>query len=508
MTGDKIPVWVADYVLVQYGTGAIMAVPGHDDRDFEFAKKFDLPITYIAAKKGNKNSEYISFAKDIKSDPSEYILVDSGEYSGMDFVEGREKIMQKLEELGVGKRETTYKLRDWLVSRQRYWGAPIPIVYDPQGKAHQVKEEHLPWLLPTDVDFRPTGESPLRRSAEFKERVEKLYGKGWTPEYDTMDTFVDSSWYFLRYTNPRDERAFSTKEQLARWLPIDFYMIGPEHIVLHLLYSRFFTKFLRDEGYVSIDEPFQTMRHQGMILGPDNRKMSKSKGNVINPDEVIELYGADTLRMYEMFMGPIEADKPWSTTSVQGVYRFLRRVWNLFHLVTSEALTIKNGEQVSKEMDDLSIKLTKTVAKVTGDIESLKFNTAIASMMEFVNLWEEVVKRETCSVKREELVPFLKILSVFAPFMTEEIWQTVYQKQNSIHLEPWPQVDTSIQQEASVTIPVQINGKVRSSVTIQTDWSEEQVVTEAKKDEKLQKYLSGEIKKTIYVKGKIVNVII
>jgi len=500
-TQKEIPIWISDYVLAQYGTGAIMAVPGSDERDYQFAKKFDLPITYVAQRKGSSEQEFISFSKEIKEDPSQYLLINSGEFNEQTYKEGRENIIKKLEKMGVGKRNTTYKLRDWLISRQRYWGAPIPIVYDPEGTAHMVKEEHLPWMLPTDVDFKPTGESPLKLSKEFNERVEKLYGKGWTPEYDTMDTFVDSSWYYLRYTDPRNENVFASIEAMKKWMPVDFYMIGPEHIVLHLLYSRFFTKFLRDEGYLSVDEPFTKMRHQGMILGPDHRKMSKSKGNVINPDDVITEYGADTLRMYEMFMGPIDADKPWSVESVQGQYRFLKRVWNYFQTFEENK---KDGPHTDtkESRKEVSQLLNKTVKKVGEDIEALKFNTAIAAMMEFLN--EVNDNLSLVDAKR-----FLKILSPFAPFMTEEIWRSQLGGKESIHTVSWPKVDESALQQSMVTIPIQVNGKVRGSIDISVDDSEEQVIQKALTVQKVHQYIAdNSYKKAIYVSGKILNFIV
>jgi len=498
-TQKEIPIWISDYVLVQYGTGAIMAVPGSDERDYQFAKKFDLPIKYIAGENGTSSDhkEFISFTKEIKERPSQYALTNSGEFDGQNFKDGREGIMKKLESLGVAKRATTYKLRDWLISRQRYWGAPIPIVYDPEGTAHMVKEKHLPWMLPTDVDFKPTGESPLKLSKEFNERVEKLYGKGWTPEYDTMDTFVDSSWYYLRFTDPRNTVEFARTEQMKKWMPVDFYMIGPEHIVLHLLYSRFFTKFLRDEGYLSVDEPFTKMRHQGMILGPDHRKMSKSKGNVINPDDVITEYGADTLRMYEMFMGPIDADKPWSVESVQGQYRFLKRVWNFFGVLESRSNL--DTKESSKEITQL---LNKTIKKVGEDIEAFKFNTAIAAMMEFLNEVDDNISLKDAKV-------FLKILSPFAPFMTEEIWRSQLGGKESIHTVSWPKVDESALQKSTVTIPIQVNGKLRGSIDISVDDSQEQVIQKALTIQKVQQYVAdNSYKKAMYVPGKILNFIV
>jgi leucyl-tRNA synthetase len=359
------------------------------------------------------------------------------------------------------------------------------------------------------VDFKPTGESPLRSSVEFKERTEKLYGKGWTPEYDTMDTFVDSSWYYLRYVSSRDEIAFSDKEQLQKWLPVDFYMIGPEHIVLHLLYSRFFTKFLRDQGHLNFDEPFIKMRHQGMILGPDGKKMSKSKGNVINPDDVIEKFGADTLRMYEMFMGPIEADKPWDTSSVSGNYRFLSRVHRLVQTWSTES----NDLEISAH-ELLLQKLHQTIKKVSSDIPALKFNTAIAAMMEFINVWEAAIKEmgHVGVMTRADVLSFIKILAPFAPFLAEELYQEVAEKSlESVHLDTWPKWDKALVIEQQVTIAVQVNGKVRGEAIIAHDQLEDKevVLAAAKELKSIQTYLEGkEMVKEIYVPGKIVSLVV
>jgi len=478
VNGEEVPVFVADYVLMDVGTGCVMGVPAHDERDKAFAKKFGIEMREVV---GGKGTEYGT-------------LVNSGDYDGLTSEAAMDAIPAAFPD--VMKKTTTYKLRDWLISRQRYWGAPIPVVYDPEGKAHPVKEEHLPWLLPTDVDFKPTGESPLKSSKEFVERTERLYGKGWRPEYDTMDTFVDSSWYYLRYTDARNETEFASKERLAAWLPVDFYMIGPEHIVLHLLYSRFFTKFLRDEGYLNFDEPFMKMRHQGMILGPDHRKMSKSKGNVIDPDEVITQFGADTLRMYEMFMGPIGDDKPWSTTSVIGVRRFLNKVWEL---VEQPVSTESSGE--------VKRALHAAIKKVTEDIPLLKFNTAIAELMKFVNVWSE----HQHALTREERGLFVRILAPFAPFMSEELWYRVQGtgdrvQLKSVHEQPWPTYDAKLAQGSDYLIVAQVNGKMRLSLTVsQQDYAgyqdpEKEVRGLMEQDERLQKWIEGkEIRKVIFV---------
>lgn len=504
VNGEAIPVFVADYVLGGYGTGALMGVPAHDQRDWEFAQKFNLEIKQVIS-----NQELVEFMekqvgekveryKQIQADPSYGKLINSGEFTDLASQEAMKQIPKEFSEMM--KVTTTYKLRDWLISRQRYWGAPIPIVYDPEGNPHPVKEEHLPWTLPTDVEFKPTGESPLTHSQEFKERTEKLYGKGWRPEYDTMDTFVDSSWYYLRYTDARNQDQFASESQMKAWLPVDFYMIGPEHIVLHLLYSRFFTKFLRDEGYLSFDEPFMKMRHQGMILGPDGRKMSKSKGNVINPDEVIQKYGADTLRVYEMFMGPIDADKPWNTSSVVGIYRFLNRVHQLVTQWTDPG-------DYQAEKGQLRQKLHATIAKLTNNIPHLKFNTAIAALMELVNLWEET-KGE--GISKADVTTFIKLLAPFAPFLAEELWQ-VMGEAGSVHTQVWPSFDSQLLIADQITIAVQINGKLRAEITVSPDevTQQSQVEATARENSKIKNWLEkGTVRKVIYVPGKLLNFVV
>ncbi|HEX9817496.1 MAG TPA: class I tRNA ligase family protein, partial [Patescibacteria group bacterium] len=399
--------------------------------------------------------------------------------------------------------------------RQRYWGAPIPIVYDPEGRPHPVKEEHLPWTLPTDVDFKPKGESPLKSSKEFVARTEKLYGKGWWPEFDTMDTFVDSSWYFLRYVDARNTEEFASKEKLAAWLPVDLYLIGPEHIVLHLLYARFFTKFLRDQGYLTIDEPFAKMRHQGMILGPDGKKMSKSKGNVINPDAIIEKFGADTLRIYEMFMGPLETDKPWDDRAVAGVARFLKRIHALAQVGFAGQTTLA-----------LQRKLHQTLKKVTEDIPALKFNTAIASCMELINLWEKLTRAQTGQsevvMAKADWLVFVKMLAPLAPFLAEELYAQItgvdsLTEYQGVHIQAWPEFDVKLAQEEQVTIAVQVDGKVRAQLTVDHGRVYDQaglpvrqadLLELAKQDAGVQKWLKDkQIVKEIYIPGKIISLV-
>ena len=384
--------------------------------------------------------------------------------------------------------KTTYKLRDWLVSRQRYWGAPIPIVYDPEGKPHAIPEEHLPWVLPTDVEFRPTGVSPLGQSKELAERTEKLFGKGWKPEVDTMDTFVCSSWYFFRFADPENLTEFASKELLKKWLPVDMYVGGAEHTVLHLLYARFFTKVLQKMGYIDFDEPFRKLRHQGIILAEDGRKMSKSLGNVVNPDDVIKEHGADTLRLYEMFMGPLEIMKPWSTQNIVGSGRFLERVWRLIEKVTEA----KN--------DAVEVTLHRTIKKVGEDIADLKFNTAISAMMIFVN------EAEKSGIHKDQLALFLRVLAPFAPHMAEEIWNMLGNS-NSVHTESWPTYDQSKLVEDTIVLAVQVNGKTRATIDVSKDISEDAAKKTA--GEAALKWLEGkEIIKTIYVAGRLVSFVV
>lgn len=483
LNNEKIPVWIGDHVLITYGTGAIMAVPAHDERDYEFAVKYNISIVKVV--EGGTELPFTEEGTSVNSD-----LI-----NGLNTQEAKQEIIRILEERKIGKGKTTYRLRDWLVSRQRYWGAPIPVVYDPEGNPHPVDESDLPVLLPYDVNFKPTGESPLKYSEEFHKSAEQKYGKGWRREVDTMDTFVDSSWYFFRHLSASDDKkVFNTVEANA-WLPTDLYMIGPEHIVLHLLYSRFFTKFFFDKQLVDFDEPFYRMRHMGTILGSDGRKMSKRWGNVINPTDVVEEYGADTLRVYEMFMGPLDQSKPWDPKNVHGAYRFLSRVWNMFH----ENVTDKKEE----ETQAVVIKLQKTIKKVTEDTPELKFNTAIAAMMEFINEWEN----NKITIKHAK--DFLKLLAPYAPFIAEEIWKTVFEETNSVHTAAWPTVDEALLQEETITLPVQVNGKVRGTVEISAkEMDQDAIVKKALEDEKVNKYVEDKEYKIIYVPKRILNLIV
>ena len=503
-TGDAVPVFVADYVLGNYGTGAVMAVPAHDERDWEFAKKYELPIktsvTRVSERSGMNNLESAKEAlRNLEADKEVFIedgvTIESGEFTGLKSEEAREKMIAWLEEKGLGAKKVNYRLRDWLISRQRYWGAPIPIIYCEDCGAVPVPEKDLPVKLPTDVDFRPTGESPLLRSESFQNVVCPTCGKLARREADTMDTFVCSSWYYLRFADPLNTEKFADAEKLAELLPVDFYMGGAEHTVLHLLYARFFTKALAKHDFLQFDEPFAKLRHQGMVIAEDGRKMSKSLGNVVNPDEVVGELGADTLRLYEMFMGPLEDMKTWNTGSVVGLRRFLERAWRLQERIKNQESGIEN-----KKVESL---IHKTIKKVTDDIEELKYNTAISAMMICVN---ELEKEESLPVIHYS--QFLILLSPFAPHIAEELWENIGNKE-SIFLQPWPEYDEELMVDEMKTIVVQVNGKVRANLQLPTGSTEEIVKKAALNDTNVQLYIADkEIRKVIYVQDKILNIVV
>ncbi len=637
-TNEELPLYAADYVLSQYGTGAVMAVPAHDERDWEFAKKYNLPInqtiepcfitingldkvredqpfverdsitaivkhwkeeSYIVLKwkqvdwktfitggpendqsfeeaarsevleeTGYKNLKlirelpryhsqfyhipkklnrfahmrvfYFKLENDEHQDISDIdkerhevvwvsendiekmltpeahkyvwkvlkdgekvftsdgVLIDSDEYSGLTSEEAREKMAEWLEKNNLGARKVNYKLRDWLVSRQRYWGAPIPIIYCEKCGTVPVPEEDLPVKLPTDVDFLPTGESPLKYSKSFQNVKCPVCGGKATRESDTMDTFVCSSWYYFRYADPKNEKEFADKELIKKWLPVDLYVGGAEHSVLHLLYARFFTKVLHNLGYIDFDEPFLKLRHQGIILSEDGRKMSKSLGNVVNPDDEVKKWGADSLRIFEMFMGPLEDAKPWNTKGIVGVYRFLEKVYKLAKAVRIEANGSKSG--INKKLDSL---VHKTIKKVTEDIEAMRFNTAISQLMIFTN---ELDKEKEIPITNYQLL--ITLLSPFAPHLSEELWNSLGNK-DSVFKEKWPEYDPELVKDEEIELVLQVNGKVRDRIKADADLSEEEAKKIVLASEKVRAHISGkEIKKVIFVKGRLVNIVI
>ena len=484
VNGKKIPIYISDYVLASYGTGAIMAVPAHDTRDYEFAKKFGLPI--IPVLEGG-DIEKEAFTEDGVHINSEWL-------NGLGKQEAIDKMIEWLEEKGVGEAKTTYKLRDWLFSRQRYWGEPIPIIHMEDGTMRTVDVEELPLELPATENFKPadTGESPLANCPDFL-HVEIDGVKG-VRETNTMPQWAGSCWYYLRYIDPHNDKAIGDPELLKHWLPVDLYVGGAEHAVLHLLYSRFWHKVLYDQGILPTPEPFQKLFHQGMILGSNGEKMSKSRGNVINPDEIVESHGADALRVYEMFMGPLEAGLPWSTTGLDGTRKWLDRVDRLIH-----------GAIEISDVNDHSLDkvYNQTVKKVSHDIDTLNFNTAISQMMIFVN---EAYKSK--KLYRPYAEGFVKMFSAFAPHLGEELWQYLTDSKESIAYEPWPTYDENALKEENVTIVVQVNGKVRGKFETKQGSDDESLKEQALRLDSVKRHIEGkEIKKIIVVKGKVVNIV-
>jgi len=519
---EEIPVFAADYVLASYGFGAIMAVPAHDKRDFEFARKFSLPIVQVIEpacrvemeneklKTKNDNLKLKNHQKENGAYEGGGVLTNSGEFNGLDSDVAKEEIIEWLGKSGLAKRKINYKLRDWLISRQRYWGAPIPIIYCEKCGEVPVPEKDLPVKLPTDVDFMPHGESPLSRSTEFhKVKCPKCGAKA-KRESDTMDTFVCSSWYFLRYADPKNSKEFAAAELLKYWLPVDLYVGGAEHTVLHLMYSRFFTKALHKKGLINFDEPFLKLRHQGMILAEDGRKMSKSLGNVINPDEIVEKYGADTMRIYEMFMGPFEDSIPWSPRGVIGARRFLEKVWKLSAKREAQSAKLNLGKDVSASSlrgQDLERLMHQTIKKVSEDIENFKFNTAISALMILVN-----------ELEKEKEIPltlyskFLILLSPFAPHLCEELWEKIGNSESIFSpssRQKWPEYDNAKIREEKIELVIQINGKVRDRAPVAADISEEEAKKMALGREKIKKWTGGKkAKKIIFVPRKLVNIVV
>ena len=483
----EVPIWVSDYVLMSYGTGAIMAVPAHDERDWEFAKKFHLPIIQVVA----KNGEEVDVNEAAFTDVATGVLINSDFLNGLEVKDAKEKMIKFLEEKGIGQAKTNYKLRDWVFSRQRYWGEPIPIVHCDKCGYVPIDESELPLLLPEVESYMPTdnGESPLAAMTDWVNTTCPCCGGPAKRETDTMPQWAGSSWYFLRYTDPHNDKALASPEALKYWLPVDWYNGGMEHTTLHLLYSRFWHKFLYDQGVVPTPEPYQKRTSHGMILGENGEKMSKSRGNVVNPDDIVQEYGADTLRTYEMFIGAFDLAASWSEDGVKGCRRFLDRVWKLQDLMTDE-------EGYSK---DLETKMHQTIKKVSNDFENLKYNTAIAAMMTLLN---DFYKKG--SITRGELKTLIILLNPVAPHITEEMWQIIG-CEGRVYQQTWPEFEEAKTVESSVEIAVQINGKVKGTLGIQKDDPKDQVIAKAK--EVIADKLTGNIIKEIYVPGRLVNIV-
>ncbi len=494
--GRKVPVWVADYVIASYGTGFVMAVPAHDERDYDFAKRYDLPISRVIVDKDG-NEQPLPFCEHGK-------LINSQEFSGMTTEEAIPAIVAKLAKEGKGELTTMYRLRDWLISRQRYWGAPIPIIHCPHCGAVAVPESDLPVKLPYNVEFRPDGESPLKRSPEFMHVKCPKCGADAERDPDTMDTFVDSSWYFLRYPDARNDKEVFNKDKINKMCPIDMYVGGQEHATMHLLYARFFTKALRDMGYLNFDEPFSALVHQGMILGPDGQKMSKSKGNTVTPDTYVDKYGADVVRLFLEFAFSYTDGGPWSDAGIDSMARYVKRVETLFE----KAATLSdNGAEMGKREKDLDFVRNSTIKAITKDLDAMQFNTSMARMMEFLNALNEYVQGPVNKAFLDEcLKTYVTLLAPFAPHLGEELWETIGQSY-SVHNQPWPKVNEEALVKNDMIIVIQVNGKLRGQFEIEKSADKDTIIAKAK--EVCASYLTDkEIIKEIYVPNKLVNIVI
>ena len=483
----EIPIWISDYVLMSYGTGAIMAVPAHDQRDWEFAEKFQIPMVQVVAQNGKE----VDITKEAFTDVATGVLINSDFLNGLEVKEAQKKMIAHLEEKGIGTAKTNYKLRDWVFSRQRYWGEPIPIVYCEKCGFQPIDESELPLELPEVESYMPTdnGESPLAAMTDWINTTCPCCGGPAKRETDTMPQWAGSSWYFLRYTDPKNKEALASREALDYWMPVDWYNGGMEHTTLHLLYSRFWHKFLYDQKIVPCKEPYTKRTSHGMILGENGEKMSKSRGNIVNPDDIVRDYGADTLRTYEMFIGAFDLAASWSEDGVKGCRRFLERVWKLQDLVTEETGYSK----------DLETKMHQTIKKVSSDYENLKYNTAIAAMMALIN---DFYKKS--AVTRDEYRTLLVLLNPTAPHITEELWEKMG-FDGHIYNSAWPEYEEAKTVEALMEIAVQINGRVRAVVQVEKDAAKEDVLAKAK--EAVADKLTGNVLKEIYVPGRIVNIV-
>ena len=507
MNNEKVPVWIADYALITYGTGCVMAVPGHDERDFEFAKKFNLEIRKVILQDGTNESDELEKAfVDVGT------MINSGQFNGLRSDDGIKKVIKYLEENNFGKGKINYRLRDWLISRQRYWGTPIPIIHCPKCGEVPIEEVDLPVVLPYDVDFKLGGESPLARNEKFINVKCPSCGNDAKRDPDTMDTFVDSSWYYLRYLNPKISMAAFDENLAKKWTPVDMYVGGAEHAVMHLLYARFFHKILRDIGMVNSDEPFQTLIHQGMITY-SGAKMSKNKGNVVNPDELTGSYGADVFRMYLMFMGPYDQGGDWSDKGISGVDRFVQRSYDLFnqHINVVKEVTSKDKYEISSLSDDekkIYRKVNQTLHKLNEEIEHFRFNTAIAALMELIN---ELKVLDKCSkeIQSYTLNRFATMIAPLAPHLGEECWQLAGNEISLFEKPVWYEVNKDALVEDNVNIAVQVNGKLRSTVSVPMNSEQETVKPVVFSDEKVTKFTDGKtIVKEIFVKNKIYNIVV
>jgi len=504
INGREIPLWIADYVLMEYGTGAVMAVPAHDQRDFEFAKKYGLPIEVVI----DDPSGHLEADKMTAAYEDEGVLINSAQFDGKNNIDAMDAIADHMEKEKIGCRAVHYRLRDWLISRQRYWGAPIPVVYCDKCGTVPVPEDELPVLLPEGIEFRPTGESPLKDAPDFVSAKCPSCGGAARREIDTMDTFVDSSWYYLRYISPKeDKKPFDTKD-VNNWLPVDQYIGGVEHAILHLLYSRFITKFLCDTGRVGFDEPFKRLFTQGMIIR-NGAKMSKSKGNVVSPDELIKKYGADTVRLYTLFIGPPEKDAEWSDRGVEGAYRFLKRAWNLLEIL--EGAPESGGDKEAQE--ELLRKMHQTIKKVTEDIdEEFHFNTAISAVMELVNRIYAGLSEKggNCYAKKciEEVIRnMILLLAPFVPHIAEEMNEKMGAQKSAFKC-GWPAFRKDMLQADTVVVPVQINGKLRATIELARGLEESRVKEIVLGDKKVKEWLAGKnVRKWIILPDKLVNIV-
>ena len=503
LTGKEVPIWVGDYVLATYGTGAVMAVPAHDERDFAFAEKFNLPINrVIEAKDGSETN--LPFCE-------HGILVNSGEFDELTTAEAKEKIVEKLSSMGLGEKKVNFRLRDWLVSRQRYWGAPIPVVYCEECGIVPVPENQLPVELPYDVEFAPDGKSPLAKSEAFVNTTCPHCGKPAKRETDTLDTFVCSSWYYLRYPDNKNTEAPFNPELINKMLPVDKYVGGPEHACMHLLYARFITKALRDMGYLNFDEPFTSLTHQGLILGPDGLKMSKSKGNTISPDDYIKEYGADVFRMYLMFGFAYTEGGAWSDDGIKSVNRFVERIERI---IDTAREAISKGENNKTTMDKAEKELNywrhNTIKSVTDDTDKLQFNTAIARMMEFINALSKYTQEKEMNLDflKDVVSDYLRLLAPFAPHFSEEQWNLLGNSY-SIFNEAWPKFDPKALVKDEVEIAIQVNGKIKNKIMVSSDLDEEGIKAAALADEKIIASTEGKtVVKVIVIKGRLVNIVV